>query len=114
MQRSKVGMSRAMLPEKHIHKVHNSPEKGWLSKEWDNKWNGITAPLQEDPSLRCQVSGICEGVLSCPKSKALISREQLGLEVRLYDTQRKTLRVEANLLCFPESSIGMNFKVDDC
>ncbi len=69
VQKSNAGMSRAMLPDKHAIKELSAPGKGWLSREWDNKWNGITGPLQEDPSLRCQVSGICEGLLSCPKSE---------------------------------------------
>lgn len=74
-QRSNTGMSRSMLPDKRVHLLPNATTKGWLSKEWDNSWNGITGPHQSDPSLRCQESAICEGLLSCPEGLLLRCQE---------------------------------------
>ena len=49
-----------MLPE-----LDAAKEVTWLSDAWAGKGNGVMGPNDVDSSLRCEKSGICEGIASC-------------------------------------------------
>ena len=54
-----------MLPELDAAKAAEGKQNTWLSDAWAGKGNGITGPDDVDSSLRCEKSGICEGIASC-------------------------------------------------
>ena len=60
-----MGRSRAMLPELDAAKAAEGKQVTWLSDAWAGKGNGVMGPNDVDSSLRCEKSGICEGIASC-------------------------------------------------
>lgn len=47
----------------------------WLSERWEERGNGIIRPQDVDDSLRCQMSGLCEGVDSCKIGKLIQTKK---------------------------------------
>jgi hypothetical protein len=64
----KFGMLRSMLPQKATREV--SQQRMWLSTKWAGKGDGIVGAEGVDNSLRCEMSGICEGSKSCQKGSS--------------------------------------------
>lgn len=61
-----------MLPETVAAAPKGQPQLQWLRERWTDRGGGVIGANDIDTSLRCEGSGICEGIAACKPGERLL------------------------------------------